>query len=195
MGMNMKSLLEWCSGVSRWLAWVGGAALLLSAGLISLDVVFRTLWKVTYFESFELSTYAFAIATAMGMSYAMVSRAHIRIELLYTALSERWRAWLDVWSYVGLSVVSVVMVYWCAHTVLSNWQSGARSNSSLSIPLVWPQGIWLLGLAWLALLSTLYAVYGLIRCLRGRTADAHRLLGTASLQEEIQAAGSGQELR
>ena len=190
----MTRLLHWCSGVSRWLAWLGGAALLLSACLISLDVVFRALWKVTFFESFEFSTYAFAIATAMGMSYAMVTRAHIRIELLYTALPGKWRAWLDVWSYVGLSVVSIALVYWCAQTVLGNWQSGARSNSSLSMPLVWPQGIWLLGLAWLALLSTLYAVFGLVSCLRGRTADASRMLGMASLQEEIEA-GTGQESR
>jgi len=192
--VDVTGLLQWCSGVSRWLAWLGGAALLLSAGLISLDVVFRALWKVTYFESFELSTYAFAIAVAMGMSYAMVTRAHIRIELLYAVLPEKWRAWLDVWSYIGLSVVSVVLLYWCTQTVLGNWQSGARSNSSLSLPLVWPQGIWLLGLAWLALLSTLYAVYGLVACLRGRTADTRRMLGMASLQEEIEA-GTGQELR
>jgi TRAP-type C4-dicarboxylate transport system permease small subunit len=194
MEMTMTNLLQWCSGVSRWLAWLGGAALLLSAGLISLDVVFRALWKVTYFESFEFSTYAFAIATAMGMSYALVTRAHIRIELLYATLPEKWRAWLDVWSYAGLSVVSVVLVYWCAQTVLSNFQSGARSNSSLSIPLVWPQGIWLLGLAWLAVLSTLYAVYGLASSLRGRTSDTNRMLGMASLQEEIEA-GTGQEQR
>jgi TRAP-type C4-dicarboxylate transport system permease small subunit len=188
----VNGLLQWCFGVSRWLAWIGGTALLMSAGLISLDVVFRALWKVTYFESFELSTYAFAVATAMGMSYALVTRAHIRIELLYTALPSKWRAWLDVWSYAGLSVVSIALVYWCSLAVLGNWQSGARSNSSLSMPLVWPQGLWLLGLVWLALLSTLYAVFGLVSCLRGRTADANRMLGIASLEEEIKV-GTGQE--
>jgi TRAP-type C4-dicarboxylate transport system permease small subunit len=192
--MDVNGLLQWCFGVSRWLAWIGGAALLLSAGLISLDVVFRALWKVTYFESFELSTYAFAIATAMGMSYALMTRAHIRIELLYTALPSKWRAWLDVWSYTGLSVVSIALVYWCALAVLGNWQSGARSNSSLSIPLVLPQGLWLVGLAWLALMSSLYAVFGLVRCLRGRTVDANRMLGIASLEDEIKA-GTGKEQR
>lgn len=191
--MDVKALLQWCSGISRGLAWMGGAALLLSACLISLDVVFRALWKVSYFESFELSTYAFAIATALGMSYAMVTRAHIRIELLYTQLPRTWRAWLDVWSYTGLAVVSVAMVYWCAQTVWGNWQSGARSNSSLSVPLVWPQGIWLLGLAWLALLASLYAVYGLVCCLRGRSDDASRMLGMVSLEEEIEA-GTGKDV-
>ena len=92
----MTALLEAGARVSRWLAWVGGAMLLLSAALVSLDVIFRSLWKVSYFESFELSTYAFAIATALGMSYALASKAHIRIELLYVLLPQRARAWLDV---------------------------------------------------------------------------------------------------
>ncbi len=190
----MNRWIQWCAGTSRWLAWLGGAALLLSAALISVDVVARALWKVTYFESFELSTYAFAIATALGMSYALVSKAHIRIELLYTALPARWRAWMDVWSYAGLALVSLVLVYWCGQTVLGNAQSGARSNSSLAIPLVWPQMLWLLGLAWLALLSTVFALHGLWSCLRGRAAQVHALLGMASLQEEIEA-GTGQEKR
>lgn len=188
----MNALLHRCSRVSRWLAWFGGAALLLSACLISLDVVFRAIWKITYFESFELSGYAFAIATALGMSYAMVTKAHIRIELVYSFVPEKWRSWLDVWSYAGLSVVSLALLYWCASTVLANLQSGARSNSSLAVPLAVPQGIWLLGLAWLALLSTLFACYGLARCLMGRSSEVHHVLGMASLQEEIEA-GTGQE--
>ncbi len=190
----MNALIRACSGVSRALAWIGGAGLLASAGLISLDVIFRALWKVTYFESFELSGYAFAIATAMGMSYAMVSKAHIRIEVLYTLAPAKWRAWLDVWSYAGLALVSSVLLYWCTQTVLGNLQSGARSNTALAVPLVWPQGIWLAGWAWLALLSTLYAVFGLVSCLRGQYAACSELLGVASMQHEIEA-GTGKELQ
>lgn len=188
----MNRLLQWCTGTSRWLAWMGGAALLLSATLISLDVITRALWKATYFESFELSSYAFAIATAMGMSYALVSKAHIRIELLYNALPKSIRGWMDVWSYAGMAVVSVVLLYWCAHTVMGNAEMGARSNSSLAIPLVWPQALWLLGFVWLALVSTLFSLYGLWACLRGRSDDANAVLGMASLQEEIEA-GTGKE--
>lgn len=189
----MNPLLKWCSACSRWLAWIGGAALLLSAGLISLDVIFRAGWKVNYFESFEFSTYAFAIATAMGMSYALVSKAHIRIELLYVKLPLKARAWLDVWSYLGMAMVSGVLVYWCAQTVFGNIDSGARSNSSLAVPLAIPQSLWLIGLLWLALVSTLFALFGLVRVLSGRHAEVHQTLGMASLEEEIEA-GTGKEL-
>lgn len=161
--------------------------LLLSATLISLDVLFRALFKVTVFESFELSGYAFAIATAMGMSYALASRAHIRIEVAYQNTSVRTRGWLDAFSYTVMSATALVLLYWSAEMVLSNYQSGARSNSSLAMPLAAPQSLWMLGLAWFALLSCLYAFYGLRKCLSGRPDLAHQRLGMATLEEEIDA--------
>ncbi len=183
------------TAVSRWLAWLGGAMLLLSAALVTLDVVFRSLFKLTLFESFELSTYAFAISTALGMSYALVTRAHIRIELLYVALPARARAWLDVVAFAGLALCLGVLLYWCGAMVAGNWKSGARSNSSLAIRLAWPQGLWLLGLAWFALLSAAYAAAGLWHCLRGRAELTHGHLGMASLKEEIDASTAGAEAR
>lgn len=189
-GDAVGSALHGAARVSRWLAWIGGAMLLLCAILVSLDVVFRAALKVTYFESFELSTYAFAIATAMGMSYALVSRAHIRIEVLYMMLRPAGRGWFDVIAYAVLALCAVVLLYWCGHVVMANYDSGARSNSSLAVPLALPQGIWLVGLAWFALLAVLYTVHGLLLCLRGRAEEAHRRLGVASLEEEIEASGS-----
>jgi TRAP-type C4-dicarboxylate transport system permease small subunit len=189
-GDALDSALKGAAHVSRWLAWIGGAMLLLCAVLVSLDVVFRAALKATYFESFELSSYAFAIATAMGMSYALVSRAHIRIEVLYTLLRPRWRGWLDVVAYALLALCALVLLYWAGHVALGNWQSGARSNSSLAVPLAIPQGLWLIGLAWFALLAVLYTLYGLVKCVLGRSEEAHRRLGVASLEEEIEASGS-----
>lgn len=186
----LDSSLKGAAKVSQWLAWLGGAMLLACAILVSLDVVTRAAFKVTYFESFELSTYAFAIATAMGMSYALVSRAHIRIEVLYMLLPPKRRGWVDLFAYSVLAVSAVVLLYWSALLVLGNYQSGARSNSSLSLPLVIPQTIWLVGWAWFALLAVLYAVKGLVFCVKGQGERAHQALGVASLEDEIQASGS-----
>lgn len=161
--------------------------LLLCAFLVALDVVFRASLKVTYFESFELSTYAFAIATAMGMSYALVSRTHIRIEVVYVLFGPRKRGWFDTVAYSVLALCALVLLYWCAQVVLGNYSSGARSNSSLAAPLAIPQSIWLFGLAWFALLAVLYALYGLTKCLRGQPEEAHRRLGVSTLEDEIEA--------
>jgi len=181
----VKSLLMWCASASRWLAWLGGLALLLSAALVSLDVVFRGIWKITVFESFELSTYAFAIATALGMSYALVSRAHIRIEVVYNMLPPRWRSGLDVLSHAGLALITGTLLFWAAQMVWSNGSTGARSPSALAVPLVIPQSLWLLGLIWFALLAWLYTLYGLWCLVSGRQQEAAQLMGVSSLDDEV----------
>jgi len=173
--------------VSRWLAWIGGALILASAILVSLDVVFRTLFRSTVFESFELSSYAFAIATSFGLAYALVTKAHIRIEVVYNALGLRWRGFLDVLAFASLAAVALVLAYWCLQVVLQNGAMGARSNSSLALPLIIPQSIWFIGIAWFAIASLLLALSGLAWLVRREFRAIHEALGVGSLQEEIQA--------
>ena len=186
-GQFAAGLREQSARISRWFAWGGGALILVSAGLITLDVTFRNLIKVTYFESFELSGYAFAIATSFGLAYAFFSRAHIRIEVVYNLLPKKARAWLDVASVLILAVIAVTLAYWCAQTVLQNGAAGARSNSSLGLRMVIPQSVWLLGLVWFAFVVTSSALVALARALRGRTDAIVAELGVSSLEDEIAA--------
>jgi hypothetical protein len=90
-------------------------------------------------------------------------------------------------SYAVLSLAAGVLLYWCAVTVFANAQAGARSNSALSVPLAIPQGLWLAGLAWFALVAIICTVAGLWTLLRKGPQAATSLLGVASLQEEIEA--------
>ncbi|MBU2407446.1 MAG: TRAP transporter small permease [Gammaproteobacteria bacterium] len=183
----MNKLISACTSVSRVFAWAGGFVLLCSAVLIALDVVFRALLKVTVFESFELSTYAFAISMTFGLAYALASRAHIRIEVVYNLLPVRARAWLDLFAYAVLAATSGVLLYWCSVTVLANAQSGARSNSALSVPLIFPQGAWLAGLAWFTIVAVCFSVAGIWTLARRGSQQTTALLGVATLQEEIDA--------
>ena len=173
--------------ISRWFAWGGGAMILGSAVLITLDVIFRNLVKTTYFESFELSGYAFAISTSFGLAYAFFSKAHIRIEVIYNLLPKKARAWFDVVSVLTLAAIALTLTYWCADTVLQNGASGARSNSTLGLLLVIPQSIWLLGLAWFAFVVSSTAAVALVRALFGRIDAITAELGVSTLDEEVSA--------
>ena len=173
--------------ISRWFAWGGGAMILGSAMLITLDVIFRNLVKSTYFESFELSGYAFAISTSFGLAYAFFSKAHIRIEVVYNLFPKKARAWLDVLSVLTLATIALTLTYWCANTVLQNGTNGSRSNSTLGLLLVIPQSIWLLGLAWFAFVVSAMAIVALVRALFGRIDAIAAELGVSTLDEEIAA--------
>lgn len=187
--MNMS--VQFVTAVSRFLARLGGALILLCAFLVSLDVVFRNVFKLAIFESYELTGYGIALATAFGLSWALVTKAHIRIEVLYNMLGTKPRACLDICALAALSVVAAVLVYYGALVVLDNWELDARSNSTLHVPLAIPQGLWLLGLAWFAVCAAVLLLVAVNAVVRGRHREVQEMFGIATVSEEVEASMDG----
>lgn len=173
--------------VSTVFAWAGGALILLCSILVSLDVLTRKLLGWTYFESFELSTYAFAIAVSLGCAYALISKSHIRIEVLYRLLPDIVQRVLDLVSILGLLVGATVLVWYAWSAFESSLILGARSNTPLSVPLVIPQGLWLIGLVWFALSAAFLFLRALVHFFTGRHDEIIEDIGIASMEEEIEA--------
>jgi len=181
----MHAIVRLISGISRMLARVGGMLILLCAVLVSLDVVFRNSFRMTIFESYELTSYAVALAITFGFAWALVSKAHIRIEVIYNTLPLKLRCYLDALAVGVLAVAAIVLTYWGAEMAIDSFQMQSRSNSTLAIPMALPQGLWVLGLGWFAVCSVMLfgvAVYGL---LRRRYGDVQAIFGVASVAEEI----------
>lgn len=161
--------------------------MLASAVLISLDVVARNLFASTFFESFELSTYALAAMVSFGFAFALTSKAHVRIEVVYILLPSALRRALDLVAIFALFAVAIAVAWFGTQTVLESWSLGARSNSALSMPLAMPQGIWAAGLIWFCLATGLLAFRAVINLARGRGDLVEEEIGVATLTQEIEA--------
>ena len=183
----MSKGLTFATRGSQLLAWCGGALMLLSAALISLDVIARNIFASTFFESFELSTYALAATVSFGMAYALSTKAHIRIEVLYVLFPRSLRRALDILAIVSLLGVSLLMTWFGFQTLADSWALGARSNSAMSVPLAVPQAIWVAGLAWFSVTCAVLAARTFVHLARGRTDAVEKEVGVASLTEEIAA--------
>jgi TRAP-type C4-dicarboxylate transport system permease small subunit len=183
----MSKSLTFATRGSQLLAWCGGALMLVSAALISLDVLARNLFASTFFESFELSTYALAATVSFGMAYALSTKAHIRIEVLYILFPPSLRRALDILAIASLLGVSLFMTWFGFQTLADSWALGARSNSAMSVPLAVPQAIWVAGLAWFSVTCLVLAARTFVHLARGRTDAIEREVGVASLTEEIAA--------
>ena len=189
----MHAIVNLISRVSRILARVGGMLILLCAVLVSLDVLFRNSFRMTIFESYELTSYAVALAITFGFAWALVSKAHIRIEVIYNALPLKPRCYLDALAVGVLAVVAAVLTYWGAQVAIDSFEMQARSNSTLAVPMALPQGLWVLGLVWFAVCSAVLfgvAVYGLWR---RRYAEVRAIFGLASVEEEIDLSLEGEQ--
>lgn len=182
----MQATVDFIARISRLFARLGGLLILLAAVLVSLDVIFRNLFKWTLFESFELSGYAVAIAVTFGFAWSLVSKAHIRIEVIYNALPIKPRGVLDVLALGALAVVAVVLAYWAGHVAWDSYAMGAHSNSTLAVPMAWPQGLWFLGLVWFSVCAVALFLVALYGVCAARFKEVQALFGVASVEEEIE---------
>jgi len=140
----------WAAAISRAMAWAGGAAFLAVACLIAVDVVLGAVTGQAIQGVNEVSGFVLAVASAWAFAYALVCKAHVRIDSLYLLLPARVRPWLDLVALGTLAFFAMMLTYHAAALFGLSWEFDSRSPSSLQAPLWLPEGLWLLGLAFFA---------------------------------------------
>ena len=143
---------------NRWIALLCGTVLLGAVALIMTEVLGRQFPAMRVGGADELSGYVMAAIATWGFSYALVERAHVRIDLIHSRLPVAGRAVLDIVALASVLLVAV-LVAWHAYDVLSkSLARGSRSNTPLGVPLWMPQIVWFGGWAWMVMTSGLLLV-------------------------------------
>jgi TRAP-type mannitol/chloroaromatic compound transport system permease small subunit len=171
---------QFVRGLSRGMAWASGAIVVLCALLVVLDIATRALTGWIVFESFELSCYGFAASFGLGLAHTAIERANVRVDIINMALPERLRHLLDVLAVIALALTAAVFAWHASGTVATSYAMNARSNSSLSVLLHYPQAIWAAGIVWFAVVSVLIALRVTAAMLRGDGRTVDRLAGLRS---------------
>lgn len=181
-----QTFLSFLFRLSQMAVWVGGAMMLLSALMVSVDVIARKFLGVSLGGSDEISGYLFAISTAFALPYALLHRANVRIDVLYLLMPSRVRALLDVLGLALLTFFASVVTWRALATVQVTWQNDSHSITPLYTPLIIPQGLWVLG--WCLFCFVLFfLLFGMVNALlRGRLDEVQALGGALSMEEEIE---------
>lgn len=181
----MQRLHRLAAAVSNAGALIGGLLLLAAAVIIGIDIVMRYAFARSIGGADELSGYALAVATAWGLSFALIHRAHIRIDSLYELFPPWVRAALDVLSLIAF-LLFMGLTTWGAWGVLSqSITSKARSISGLATPLVVPQALWFAGLVFLLLVLVLLLIEAVAAWTKGDLRMVARLIGSKAVIEEV----------
>ena len=186
----MQQLLGWARVVARVGTWFGGGLLIVAAFIIGVEVVIRKAFSISIGGADELSGFALAIGSAWSFAFALLDRAHVRIDSLYVTLPARVCAVLDI---VGLTALILFMglVTWFGYGVFAqSLEFGARTMSPLATPLVIPQSLWVVGLVLFMVVAVLLLVRALTALVRGEPATVQRLIGSRTVAQEVE-----QELR
>jgi TRAP-type mannitol/chloroaromatic compound transport system permease small subunit len=111
---------------------------------------------------------------------------HVRIDSVYTHLSARVRALLDM---VGLAA----FIYFLAFVTFYAWkvleqsiESSSRSISALGAPLAIPQAVWFAGFVIFLLVAAVYLLRAMLAFAKGDLRRVRELLGARSVEEEME---------
>ena len=182
----LDRLLSRTRTFSLWLTWAGGTLIVLSALLVTLEVILRKLFNVSLGGADEISGYAFGVATALALSYALFERAHIRVDALLGRFPKALQPLINLFGHlllIGFALVVVVMVWSMVGDTLEN---GSRSITPMRVPLAIPQIPWLLGWMFFVFSGILVAVVAVQRWTRGDEVGVQDLIGMKSLDEQIE---------
>jgi TRAP-type mannitol/chloroaromatic compound transport system permease small subunit len=183
----LDPLLDLSRRIARLGAWFGGLLIIASALLVGVEVVIRKAFTLSIGGADELSGYALAIAASWALAFALLERAHIRIDSLYVRLPVRLCALLDLVS-LALFIAFIALIAWYGFGVFStSYSLGARSLSPLGTPLVVPQLLWVLGFVMFLAIALVLFARALIALIAGDLAAVRRLVGSRNVTEELEA--------
>ena len=188
-------LLRSAETLSLGAVWFGGVLTLASVFLIGFDVVARKFFGFTTGGADELSGYAFAISTSWALAFVVLQRGNVRVDVLYQLLPVRVAALLDWISLVALAVFMVILTYYASFVAETSWVQNSAANTPLGTPLWVPQGLWLIGLAWMCLVLMLMLIRASAALVTGDLATIKALCGVRSSEEEaLDEAAAGERL-
>lgn len=181
----MRRVFAVAEAASRLGAYIGCTLLIIAAVLVGFEVVARKIFHFSLQGADELTGYALAISSAWGFSYALFSRSHIRVDAVYILLPRRVQAALDIVSLLSFAAL-VGMISWRGWQVVQETvRLDAHSSTPLRTPLIYPQSIWLAGIVFFLISIVILLAVTLQAMLRGDYAEARRLAGAPSVQDEV----------
>jgi TRAP-type mannitol/chloroaromatic compound transport system permease small subunit len=164
----------------------GGWMLVASAVFVSVEVIARKVFLVSLEGANEISSYVVAITSAWAFSYALIECGHIRIDAVYSHLSERNRALIDVLSAATLAAFAALLVWFSFRLLEFAWVNDTHANTPLRTPMWIPLLLWYLGLVLFLVMSVVSMVRAAAAWRAGDFATVRRIAGMTANEAEVE---------
>ncbi len=181
----IERLLSGAHRLSTWLVWLAGILLVGSALLVTLEVILRKVANISLGGADEISGYAFGIATALAMAYALFERAHIRVDAAYLFFPRWLRRIADLAGLILLIGFAAVIAFTGWDLLSDSIEYGSRSITPMRTPRVGVQTPWMIGWVFFVLCGLLLLAASVVYLVTGRAAKTDALLAAKSVQEQI----------
>ena len=182
----LESIHSRLERISQLAVWVGGAALLAAALMVTVDVLSRKIFSITMSGSDEYSGYVFSATTTWAYSYCLLHRSNVRIDALYNYLPRKVTAILDVVGLLLLFYFMSIMTYYAMVSFVDSWVNNSVSITTLGTPQWIPQLFWVAGLILFFVTLIFVVVYSVAALLQRNWDLVARVAGVPSIAETMQ---------
>lgn len=163
--------------------------------LVTFEIVSRKFFGFSVQGADEIGGYVLVIFSSVGFSYALVKKAHIRVDFVHRRLSPSLQAGFNILAFSLLTGFSAMLAWRAGAVAWESFAIGATAPTPLQTPLAWPQALWALALALFTVISAFYVFRMARLCTTGRVDVAARRFGPSSIEEEVAQELAGAERR
>jgi len=150
--------------IGRWASWLVLAVALVTFAVAILRYVFS--FGLVWLQESYIWMHGMVFMT--GAAYALLTDAHVRVDILYRPFSDRYKAWVDLLGGLFLLLPMVGVAAWASLPyVLSSWERLEASRETGGLP-----GLFLLK-SFLLVFCVLVALQGMSMCARALLALSH----------------------
>ncbi|WP_442773227.1 TRAP transporter small permease subunit [Paenirhodobacter enshiensis] len=120
--------------IGKAVSWLILLAILVSTG----NAIVRKVFDASSNAWLELQWYLFGAAFMLAAAYTLKQNEHIRIDILYGAVSRRKQHWIDLFGHVFfLMPMAALMVWLLVPYAFSSFRTGEMSPNSGGL-ILWP---------------------------------------------------------
>ena len=162
-----------------------GVVFVLLSFAVAVETTMRKVFNVSLQGVDELGGYALAVGASLAFTLALLSRAHIRIDLIHDRLSQGPRVVLNVLAMLTISATALLFLAMAFYSLRDSIALNSTAQTPWATPIKYPQMVWFACLALFAAVASGYGIRVLWLALTGRGETLVRDYSPRGAKEEL----------
>lgn len=134
-----------------------GAVFLVLSFAVAVETTMRKVFNVSLQGVDELGGYCLAVGASLAFTLALVSRAHIRIDLIHDRLSRGPRIALNIAAVLTITATALLFLAMAYYSLRDSIALNSTAQTPWATPIKYPQMVWI---ACLGLFAAVACAYG-----------------------------------
>jgi TRAP-type C4-dicarboxylate transport system permease small subunit len=160
------------------MAELAGWVYLAGALFVTANVISRRYLGFSSPAVVEITGYLLAFGISWGLADTLLGKGHIRVDVAVNKLPLRPRVLMHLLALTFLLAFAGLLALRAYEVVAESWELQASDTTALSVPLVVPQGLWLVGLLVFVVVVIGTLLHGARLLLRARYEELEALVGS-----------------